>query len=444
MMQPGSEVTLTAGSWATAARVVAAFGVDVATRGALRLVRRRAVPTRSPGVGGGDLGQEDAQLRREIEFVDARRAEGLVPGTPLRVQPLAPVGLRWPQVPASATRIEYVATDSRDRLITTTGAVLVSHAPNAGHGVVAFAPSTQGVAAHCNPSWSCEVGVHVFARPFDLIAAYEQPVINYFLARGLDVVFIDYPRDPELDIQFYCDHDAAARSLVDAVTAARQLGLISACAPVGLWGFSQGGGCVAAALERHAAGESPVEVAGAVVGAPPADVAAVLDHVEGSLWSGVIGYATAGLAVTSAQLRTEVFSLLSARGVREMARLVGTCMVGASQLVRNLDTREWTRSGRSLSEELCEWPALRAECQRRLLGKRAPRVPVVLWGSTHDDVIPVTAVRALRERWCAGGAQVEWRENGLLRIPGGTGLNHFLPYYRHAVADAEWLWDRLR
>ena len=56
----------------------------------------------------------------------------------------------------TATRMEYVTTDARGHTITATGAYLHSHRPWRGgtRPVVAFAPSTQGVAPR-HHFWRC-------------------------------------------------------------------------------------------------------------------------------------------------------------------------------------------------------------------------------------------------------------------------------------------------
>lgn len=83
------------------------------------------------------------------------------------------------------------------------------------------------------------------------------------------------------------------------------------------------------------------------------------------------------------------------------------------------------------------------EFERQQLGHTTPGIPVLLWGSTHDDVIPIQQVRDVRDRWADLGADVTWHESGLPRAPGRTGMNHFGPYFRHLTDHSGWLLDRL-
>ncbi|AGG66804.1 lipase family protein [Corynebacterium callunae] len=372
------------------------------------------------------------------------RTGGINHGTLVNAAPLNVLGTMGELNPASCYRIEYISGDSAGRSITATGGVLFSQQPwpHGPRPVIAMAPSTQGVAAHCDPSHTCAIGLNIFYdRPFDAIFAYELPVILWFLAQGIDIVFIDYPRDPSAGVQYYCDSIAAAKSLFDAVLAARTLG-ISPEAPLGLWGFSQGGGAIgwATQLRNYAPDVIP---RAAVVGAPPTDLFEVLRTVDGGLLSGVIAYAVAGLCASSAELYEEIMPTLNSRGIKEVLSNVASCAGGTLLHSGYRRSNQWTTSGKALDDVLDDLPTVLAEFERQKLGKTAPSMPVLLWGSIHDDVIPIEPLRQLRDDWAAAGSDITWYESHAPRVPGRTGLNHFGPYYRHLNIYSGWLIDRL-
>ncbi|WP_053546144.1 lipase family protein [Corynebacterium deserti] len=372
------------------------------------------------------------------------RTPGLEHGTLVNAAPLKVLGARGDPNPTSAYRIEYITGDSQGRAITATGGVLFSHQPwpHGPRPVIAMAPSTQGVAQHCDPSHTCAIGLNVFySKPYDVIAAYELPVILWFLAQGIDVVFIDYPRDPLAGIQYYCDSIAAAKALFDAVLAAQHLGLSSG-APLGLWGFSQGGGATgwAAQLTDYAPSLHP---RAAVVGAPPVSLFDVLDKVDGGLLTGVIAYAIAGLMISTPELYDEIMPTLNAHGLHEVTANVSTCAGGSLITSGYEHTHSWTYSGQSLSDVLDDLPYVTAEFEKQRLGRIAPTIPVLLWGSRNDDVIPVEPIRTLRNQWSDLGADLTWHESRAPLVPGRTGLNHFGPYFRNLEKYSGWLIDQL-
>lgn len=400
---------------------------------------------RLAGGGGSPRRPSFTEWETEPSFDDATWVIGRKPGTLLASAPMRLLGTAGRANPATARRMEYVTTDARDRTITATGAYLRSHRPWRGgpRPVVAFAPSTQGVARHCDPSYSCSVGVGLtFDGPVDVVASYELPAITMLLAAGADVVLTDYPRDPDFGWQLYCDHPSCARALADAVRAARSLGL-DPDAPLGMWGFSQGGAAVGTALERRSYAPD-VEARAAVVGAPPSRLNEVLSHLDGSLVTGVLSYAVAGLLVVSPEIRAEILASLSREGMDHVLADTTTCAVSSVFTSGWRGTSRWTRSGRPLGELLDDLPHVNAEFDRRELGASGPAAPVLLWGSRHDDVVPVRQVRDLRDAWLGHGADLTWLEDRSPRIPGRTGANHFGPYYRHLPGHVGWLTDQLR
>lgn len=377
-------------------------------------------------------------------FGAAVRVPGLKHGTLVNAAPLKVLGARGEPNPASSYRFEYITGDSAGRAITATGAVLFSARPwtTGPRPAIAMAPSTQGVAQHCDPSHTCAIGLNAFYdKPFDAIIAYELPVILWFLAHGLDVVFIDYPRDPATGVQYYCDSIAAAKSLLDAVLASRQLGL-SPEAPLGLWGFSQGGGATgwAAQLQDYAPDVRPKA---AVVGAPPVDLFRVLDTVDGGLLTGVIAYAIAGLAVNSSEMFEEIMSVLNERGVSDVLKNITSCAGGSLLASGYSSSRGWTHQGTPLADILDDLPLVVAEFGKQKLGRVAPEIPVLLWGSKNDDVIPIDPIRELRDSWADKGTPLTWHESQAPRVPGRTGLNHFGPYFRNLEKYSGWLIDHL-
>ncbi|MCK7676501.1 lipase family protein [Corynebacterium sp. CCM 9186] len=389
--------------------------------------------------------------RAAIRYPERGRFRGPVadaePGAVLSAEPVQVLGTGSRLNPATATAFCYTTRDSSGRLIPATGVLLRSRRLTADHAgprpLIAFAPSTQGVARHCDPSVSCTVGLNLFLRPpVDCIIAYELPVILALVASGFHVVFIDYPRDEATGVQYYGDNIAGGQALADAVRAAVELG-VSPRAPVGLWGFSQGGGAAGWLAENPDYAPDVVPRA-AVIGSPPSDLGAVLGHVDGGLITGALAYAVAGLMVSSDDLRRTLWSLFNEHGRAQIRANTATCAGGSIVTSAWASTRRWTVSGQSLAELAESLPVVRRALRRQQLGKRRPSCPVLLWGSANDDVIPVGQVREVARRWDAVGGDVSYRESMMPRIAGRTTLNHFLPYYLRLPRNIAWLLSGLR
>ncbi|MEZ2121352.1 MULTISPECIES: lipase family protein [unclassified Corynebacterium] len=389
--------------------------------------------------------------RTVIRYPERKRPQCSVtdmePGTVLSSEPVDVLGAGGGLNPAVATAFCYTTRNSSGRVIPATGVLLRSRRMASRHTgprpLIAFAPSTQGVARHCDPSASCTVGLNLFLRPpFDCIIAYELPVLLALVASGFHVVFIDYPRDEATGVQYYGDNIAGGHALADAVRAAVALG-VSPRAPLGLWGFSQGGGTVGWLVENPGYAPDVVPRA-AVIGAPPSDLCAVLRHVDGGLITGALAYAVAGLMVSSEDLRRTLWPLFNKHGRAQIRANTATCAGGSIITSAWSSTRRWTSSGRSLAELAEILPSVRSALRRQMLGGGVPSCPVLLWGSANDDVIPVGQVRDVGRKWAASGGEVVYRESMMPRIPGHGALNHFLPYYLRLPRNIAWLTAALR
>lgn len=311
--------------------------------------------------------------------------------------------------------------------------------------VVLFSPSTQGMAAASDPSASSREGVRLKLWPrFDAVLAYEHPVALMMLRGGADVIMVDHPRDRETGVQLYCDHDAAAAALYASYTQACEQGLVSSSTPLGLWGFSQGGGAAAAALMSAAP-----QVRVGVVGAPPVHLREVLHRIDGTSATGLIAYAIAGLAVRTKELKREALGGLNRRGRRIVDACVNQCATATVLRYGTFDTSHWTINRQRLEMLFVGPPALRAEFARLRLddpARPAPPtgIPIKLWATRFDTLMPFGSIEHLSRIWQDAGVDVLFEVRGRHRIPGRTTLNHMLPYYHHARRDIAWMLGQLK
>jgi pimeloyl-ACP methyl ester carboxylesterase len=106
---------------------------------------------------------------------------------------------------------------------------------------------------------------------------YESLFIKGLIERGYAVALTDYQGLGTAGVHTYMNRVAQGRAVLDAVRAAQRLSGsgLSSLNPVGLVGYSQGGGASAAAAELAASYAPELKVKGAVAGAVPADLGAV-------------------------------------------------------------------------------------------------------------------------------------------------------------------------
>ncbi|MFD3788027.1 alpha/beta fold hydrolase [Streptomyces cyaneofuscatus] len=327
------------------------------------------------------------------------------------------------KVDAHVYRIMYRTTDRTGRAIAVTGTVLNPRKSQYGERpIVAFAPGTQGLADKCAPSRQLAEGTEYEALP-----------VKKLLDEGYAVVVTDYQGSGTPGIHTYMDREAQGRAVLDSVRAAQRLdavGLLDA-GPVGLYGYSQGGGATASAAELAPAYAPELKIKGAVVGAPPADMNKVADSMDGSAYGAFFNYALSGLAA-SYGIDTDPY--LTAHGKRVTSDLRDNlCTTQALAKYPFLNSRFLTVDGRPLTERLRRAPWDRIVADQRL-GKRKPAVPVLLSHSALDDVVPQQVGKNLAADWCNRGATVKFVGNF---IPG-----HIAATEATSTEGLPWLADR--
>ena len=192
--------------------------------------------------------------------------------------------------PATATKIMYRSEDAKGAPVAVTGTYLEPSNPWTGQGarpLVAAAVGTHGQGDQCAPSKLFNTGIE-YQFPTDVMVGYESIWVNTLLLNGIAVVVTDYEGLGTPGDHTYVNREAEAHAVLDSVRAAQQLPntSIPADGPVGLWGYSQGGGAAAAATELKPSYAPELDLKGTYAGAPPADLAATLQQVDGTFLTG--------------------------------------------------------------------------------------------------------------------------------------------------------------
>ena len=370
-------------------------------------------------------------------------------GALVRTEPL-PLALSLPGVdgplPGRATRLMYKSTDSTGRPVAVTGAYIEPTAAWTGRGdrpLVAVAPGTMGQGDQCAASLGLERPLLVNGQTLSI--GYEDLAIYRLLARGIAVVVTDYAGLGGTDrLHTYVNRVDEAHAVLDAVRAARSLGgtSLTAGSRVALFGYSQGGGATAAAAELQPSYAPDITLAGTFSGAPPADLVAVTEAIDGSDLAGALGWSVNGFVQSDPDLEPIADAHLNAAGRAALADLSTMCVGDALLSYNSVRSTAWTTDGRSLSEIIQAEPTLKAFLAEQRIGTLKPQSPVRLATGTADDLVPHAQARALAAAWCAKGADVTYKPVVLPSL-GRALVNHFLPLLTDQGDAISWLADRL-
>lgn len=307
----------------------------------------------------------------------------------------------------NAQRVLYRTTNRTGKAIAVSGTVLVPRSPWIGVGsrpVIGYAPGTQGMADRCAPSRQFSEGIE-----------YEGLGIEGLLQRGYAVAMPDYEGLGTAGIHTYMDRVSQGRATLDVVRAAQRLSGtgLSPTSPVGLMGYSQGGGAAASAVELASTYAPDLRLKGAVVGAVPADLAKVATTLDGGLYSAFAFFALRGL---SASYDVDLSPYLNDRG-RAVSDQVETACVFDLLNQSFVKSSTLSASGQPMSALMAVEP-FRSIVESQRIGTIKPTVPVLVTHSVIDDVIPYAVGRQMARSWCAKGANV-WFSSNL--APGHVG-----------------------
>ncbi len=338
-----------------------------------------------------------------------------------------------------AKRIMYKSTDVNNNAVAVTGTLLLPPAPwqaSAQRPLVSFAVGTIGQGDQCAPS-----------KLFNQGLEYEAATIFPMLAAGVAVVVTDYQGLGTPDrVHTYVNRVDEAHAVLDAAIAAQQLsGLtrlgIPTDGPVGIYGYSQGGGASAAAAELQPSYAPRLNLRGAAVGAPPADLAKVAGQIDGTVLTGAVGYTINSIIQDYPQVVAPLSTLLNQRGKDVLAATKGQCVAETALRFGFQQTRDFTVSGDPVTTFLGTEPFKSIVAAQRI-GNSTPTAPVYIWQGRNDDLIPFAQSLQLAKDWCDKHASVQFKEYDIPAVFPGFAVGHALPAVLGLPEAQGWLYQR--
>lgn len=308
--------------------------------------------------------------------------------------------LRLIKVDADTKRVMFKSTDTKGAADAVVGTVLTPKRKWLGLGsrpLVVVDPGTQGLGDQCAPSRQLSMGTE-----------YEGPFIGRLLAKNYAVAIVDYEGLGTAPAHTYLNRLSQGQATLDMARAVLNLGVsgVNARSPIGVAGYSQGGGAAAAAAELAKSYAPELPIKGVYAGSIEADSVATAENVRTTLYQGFIPYLLSGV---QAAYGVDLSLYLSPRGLRVVAEAGSQCVV--ETMARNVieDTRTWTKTGEQITAVMGrgELKKLFDLQKAGTLGK--PSMPVLVGTSFADDIVPTASTKAVAQNWCGSGATVQYK-----------------------------------
>jgi hypothetical protein len=368
------------------------------------------------------------------------------PGDLIKTEPsrlvLEPSGQLGAYV-ATGTRIMYRSTDARGNPTAVTGTYFEPDNPWPGRGprpLLSFAVGTHGQGDQCAPSRLFNQGIH-WAPWLDFMIEYEEGFIATLVARGFAIVVTDYEGLGTPGVHTYLNRLAEGQAVLDAARAAQRLPgtSLDPHGPVGLFGYSQGGGAVASAAELASSYAPELDVVGTYSGAPPANPAEAMPYADGSINVGLMGYILNGIMAAYPETEAGIHDKLTPRGQDLVAKTRHQCIMETAIKFQFRHLQPYFNE--DLTRLSGEEPFKTLFALQRI-GRFRPNAPVLIDINRYDPLVPWTGANQLGRDWCAKGADVEFRTNEEPPFLNKTSINHLLAWAVDGESAIQWITDR--
>ncbi|MDT5208961.1 MAG: hypothetical protein QOF67_1376 [Mycobacterium sp.] len=349
------------------------------------------------------------------------------PGTVLRSRDveLAFMGLVPQQF--TATQLLYRTTDLNDlpQATVTTVIVPTERAAKGPIPLVSYQCAIDAVAGRCFPSYALRRG----AKALGALAQFEFFLVAAALAEGWAVSVPDHegrngiwgaPYEPGYHI-------------LDGVRAAlhhERLGL-SPDTAVGLWGYSGGGLASAWAAEVSGSYAPELNIVGAVLGSPVADLGHAFRRLNGSFYSGLPAMVVAALTHIYPELDKVIQEHATDEGKAMLLRIEK--MTTAHAVLRLIGMDMGKLIDQPL-EQILQTPEVQKVFESIKLGTAVPTPPVLIVQAVHDRIVSVDDIDDLTHAYQSGGASVTYHRDMF--------SEHMLLHPMSAPMTLRWLTDR--
>lgn len=368
------------------------------------------------------------------------------PGSLIRTQPAPQLLNSFANGgPGSAQKILYTSINKDGRAVPVSGFVLEPAVPWTGGGpvpTIVMAPGTRGQADVCAPSRGAALIAGLNPNNLSLNINYELPVMYAASAMGMRVVATDLIGLGTEGVHTFADTIDEGHAVIDAARAGLAAAGAPADAPVGFYGYSQGGGASAAGAELAGTYAPELNLKGTYAGAPPSNLYDVTKSVDGNLIMGVLGYALNGQLEHYPGMASIVDEEFNEDGKRYLKETKERCIPDTVLAYGLTDSRRLTRTGESFNQILDRRADLREILGSQQLGKRKLNAPMMVANGVYDDTIPFQQARVMAKNYCGLGGTVEFVSSDIPSLIPKSALNHGFSLFERTPAALQYMVDR--
>lgn len=297
-------------------------------------------------------------------------------------------------IDVDAWQVSYRSNNSRDEAIPAVATVIKprGQAPEP-RKLLSVQLAEDSTAGYCAPSYALQ---HLSVAPLagQIVVPAEFLFAQAALAQGWAVVVPDH-QGPN---SAYAAGPLAGRITLDGIRAATSFAPLEVgpTAPVGLYGYSGGSIATGHAAELKSTYAPELNIVGAAEGGVGADLGAALSMANNQLTSGLVFAAVLGLTREYPDFAAYLDQRLDPLGKGLTAIKSPLCVQYQSALLPFLNLTGMIGSdGNPLDD-----PPVATMLDDTRMGKATPNMPMFLWHSAWDEILPLGATDTLVDTYC--------------------------------------------
>lgn len=329
--------------------------------------------------------------------------------------------LRYRALPAASLgtslkegwQLMYRSTNTKGQPVAMVTTVLIpKSAPATGRKLLSYQSFYDSLTLDCSPSGQATSN-----------SLLEKTFFQSALNKGYVVTMADYEG---LESQWIVAKNSG-QGVLDGIRATQRFSKsgVNATTPVGMLGYSGGGFATAWAAELAEGYAPELKIIGAAQGGLPVNPINVAKKVDGTFWAGAYLGAVVGLSRGYPEIKVEDYA--TPAGIEAIKDIGTRCLTGSP----NLLTAYAYKKGSSLLKDpnFLNLPLMQAINAENTMGQHAPKVPLHIFESIGDQLMPIADVDNLVAYYCANKTKVEYKPvKGTDHVIGALGLSGGLSY----------------
>ncbi|CAO3609137.1 unnamed protein product [Cunninghamella blakesleeana] len=333
----------------------------------------------------------------------------------------------FPQNTQAVYQFLYKTTDALGNPTATVTTLIIPHNADTSK-LVSYQVAEDSPYIECAPSYTFQKdsGIAGVNTQVELL------LIDTLLSRGYYVSVPDYQGPGS----YFTVGAMAGHGVLDSIRAVlttTNTTNLQSNAKVQIWGYSGGALASGWAVQLQPSYAPELTIIGAALGGTPVNVNATLNAIDGTAFAGLVPSGIIGLTQQYPELNNYVNQVLLPSKKQMFEDAKKKCL---GQLIIDFAFQRFSTFVNR--PDYLNDPIATKVITENIMGKTdTPKIPIFMYHSKHDEIVPFNPAKNLYNDWCSKGATIEFVQDELSEhvILAVTGAANAIGFIIHRFAD---------